>query len=130
MQTFTLNNGLRIPVIGTGTNTYGKVNRDYMGDINNDTTELESALALGYTLIDTAISYRNEGVVGLAIKRSGLDRSSLFITSKIPADDVNTQDEACIRRTVDESLKALDLEKIDLYLLHRPLENKDRKSVV
>ena len=125
MQTFILNNGLRIPVMGTGTNTYGKVNRDYMGDINNDTTELESALALSYTLIDTAISYRNEGVVGLAIKRSGLDRDTLFITSKIPADDMHTKDEACIRRAVDESLKALDLDVIDLYLLHRPLENNE-----
>ncbi len=125
MQTFTLNNGLRIPVMGTGTNTYGKVNRDYMGDINNDTTELESALALGYTLIDTAISYRNEGVVGLAIKRSGLNRDTLFITSKIPADDVHTKDETCIRNAVDASLKALDLDVIDLYLLHRPLENNE-----
>ena len=111
MQTFTLNNGLSIPVIGTGTNTYGKVNRDYMGDINNDTTELESALALGYSLIDTAISYRNEGVVGLAIKRSGLDRAALFITSKLPAEDVYTKDEACIRNAVDKSLKALELDR-------------------
>ena len=125
MQTFTLNNGLSIPVIGTGTNTYGKVNRDYMGDINNDTTELETALALGYTLFDTAIAYRNEEVVGQAIKRSGLDRAALFITSKLPAEDVYTKDEASIRNAVDGSLKALELDVIDLYLLHRPMENNE-----
>jgi len=122
MQTIKLNNNIIIPIIGTGTNTFGKENKDYMGVINNNTSELLDALNAGYTLIDTAIAYRNESVVALGIKQSGIDRSKLFITSKIPADEVYTKDEESIRNAVESSLKALDTEVIDLYLLHRPLE--------
>lgn len=130
MKTLELNNKVIIPIIGTGTNTFGKANNDYMGEINHNTTELIDALNAGYTLIDTAISYRNESVVALGIKQSGVDRSKLFITSKIPADEVYTKDEESIKNAVESSLKALDTEYIDLYLLHRPLEkNEDNVRV-
>ncbi len=130
MLTIKLNNNIHIPVIGTGTNTFGKENKDYMGVINHNTTELLDALSAGYTLIDTAIAYRNESVVALGIKQSGVDRSKLFITSKIPADEVYTKDEESIKIAVESSLKALDTEYIDLYLLHRPLEkNEDNVRV-
>lgn len=125
MKSIELNNKVIIPMIGIGTNTFGKVNQDYMGEINNNTTELIDALNAGYTLIDTAISYRNERVVALGIKQSGMDRSKLFITSKIPADLEYTKDEESITRAVESSLKALDTDVIDLYLLHRPLENNE-----
>ncbi len=52
----TMNDGHQIPILGTGTNTYGKMENDYYGDINDDTTELESAIAAGYRSIDTAVS--------------------------------------------------------------------------
>ena len=68
-QTIKLNNGVILPLVGLGTNTYGKVNHDYFGEINHDTKQLEEAIHLGYRLIDTAISYRNESVVGLALKK-------------------------------------------------------------
>ena len=125
MKSIELNNKVIIPMIGTGTNTFGKENKDYMGVINNNTSELLDALSAGYTLIDTAIAYRNESVVALGIKQSGIDRSKLFITSKIPADEQYTKDEESIHRAVESSLKALDTDMIDLYLLHRPLENNE-----
>ena len=125
MKTLELNNKVIIPIIGTGTNTFGKANNDYMGEINHNTTELIDALNAGYTLIDTAISYRNESVVALGIKQSGIDRSKLFVTSKIPADAEYTKDTESIHRAVESSLKALDTNVIDLYLLHRPLENNE-----
>ncbi|MER2116690.1 MAG: aldo/keto reductase, partial [Enterococcus casseliflavus] len=84
METIELNTGIQIPVIGSGTNTFGKENREYQGAINDDTTELLTAIKLGYRHFDTAISYRNEAVVGKAIKESGIDRSEFFLTSKIP----------------------------------------------
>ena len=99
MQTIKLNNNVLMPIIGTGTNTFGKENKDYMGIINNNTSELLDALSAGYTLIDTAIAYRNESVVALGIKQSGIDRSKLFITSKIPADEVYTKDEESIKKS-------------------------------
>ena len=55
MKSFRLNNGYMIPALGTGTNTFGKEGNVFMGDITYDTTELKSAIALGYRLIDTAI---------------------------------------------------------------------------
>ena len=78
METIELNTGIQIPVIGSGTNTFGKENREYQGAINDDTTELLTAIKLGYRHFDTAISYRNEAVVGKAIKESGIDRSEFF----------------------------------------------------
>ena len=55
MKKMNLNNGLSMPVLGTGTNTFGKVNNDFSGEITYDTKELASAIELGYRLIDTAI---------------------------------------------------------------------------
>jgi diketogulonate reductase-like aldo/keto reductase len=58
MKTLRLNNGFSIPVVGTGTNTFGKEGNVFSGTITYDTTELRSAIELGYRLIDTAIYYR------------------------------------------------------------------------
>jgi diketogulonate reductase-like aldo/keto reductase len=123
MKTLIMNNGLPIPIIGSGTNTFGKEGNVYMGAINNDTTEIENAMSLGYTLWDTAISYRNESVLGLAIKRSGIDRKKLFITSKIPGQPEYTKTDELVEASVVSSLKALDTDYIDLYLIHRPWED-------
>ena len=125
MKTLLMNNGLSIPVIGSGTNTFGKEGNAYMGAINNDTTEIENGIALGYTLWDTAISYRNESVLGLAIKRSGISRDQLFITSKIPGQIEYTKTDELVEEAVLSSLKALDTDYIDLYLIHRPWENQE-----
>lgn len=118
-----LNTGINIPIVGTGTNTYGKVDRDYNGEINGDTTELESAIAQGYRHIDTAISYRNESVVGDAVKKSGIPREQFFITSKLPGTPEYTQDVEAVERGIQESLDALQTDYIDLYLIHHPWDN-------
>ncbi|MCT8193548.1 aldo/keto reductase, partial [Pseudomonas monteilii] len=110
-------------VIGSGTNTFGKENREYQGAINDDTTELLTAIKLGYRHFDTAISYRNEAVVGKAIKESGIDRSEFFLTSKIPGKPEHTQDAAAVKASVEASLAALQTESIDLYLIHHPWDN-------
>jgi diketogulonate reductase-like aldo/keto reductase len=125
MLTFTLNNGLEIPAIGSGTNTFGKENRDYMGTINNDTSEIDIAIKLGYRHFDTAISYRNEAVVALGIKNSGVERSEFYITSKIPGTPEFTKNEDAVEAGISSSLKALDTDYIDLYLIHHPWDNLD-----
>ena len=117
------NNGLEIEVIGSGTNTFGKEDRNYMGAINNDTTELASAITAGYRHFDTAISYRNEGVVGLAVKESGIDRDDFFLTSKIPGGPDYMGNEEAIIKAVESSLKALQTDYIDLYLVHHPWDS-------
>lgn len=123
MKTLRMNNGLDIPILGSGTNTFGKEGHAYMGAINNDTGALESALKLGYTLFDTAIAYRNEAVLGLAIRRSGIDRKSLFLTSKIPPQPENIATDDLVEASVLASLKALETDTLDLYLIHKPWED-------
>jgi len=125
MKYLIMNNGLKIPVLGTGTNTFGKENGDFNGKITYDTKELGSAIDLGYRLIDTAIYYRNEAVIGKAVKASHVDRDDFFITSKIPAEKEFTQSEDSVKYHVEQSLKSLDLGYIDLYLIHFPLESNE-----
>lgn len=119
-----------IPMLGTGTNTFGKENGLFSGDITGDTSELGSAIESGYRLIDTAIYYRNEAVIGKAIKESNIDRNEFYITSKIPADKEFTETNERVQYHVEQSLKALDLGYIDLYLIHFPLpSNEENLSV-
>ena len=125
MKYLTMSNGFKIPVLGTGTNTFGKKNRDFMGEITYDTTELISAINLGYRLIDTAIFYRNEAVIGKAVKASGLDRSEFFITSKIPQKEEYSGSDDLVEHYVEASLQAIDCDYIDLYLIHFPLETHE-----
>ncbi|MFT4186030.1 MAG: aldo/keto reductase [Micrococcaceae bacterium] len=123
MEFVVLNTGIKMPMIGSGTGTFGKENRDYMGKINDDTTEILDAISLGYRLFDTAIMYRNESVLGKALKESGIDRGEFFITSKIPGTEEFYADEASVRKGVESSLKALDTDYIDLYLIHHPWDD-------
>jgi diketogulonate reductase-like aldo/keto reductase len=125
MKYLKMNNGLMIPVLGTGTNTFGKENNNFYGKITYDTKELCSAIELGYRLIDTAIYYRNEAVIGKAVKESNIDRSEFFITSKIPHEKEFNETDELVKYHVEESLKALDLNYIDLYLIHFPLESNE-----
>jgi diketogulonate reductase-like aldo/keto reductase len=125
MKHLTMNNGLKIPALGTGTNTFGKENNNFNGVITYDTKELRSAIDLGYRLIDTAIYYRNEAVVGKAVKESSINRSEFFVTSKIPQDKAFNETDELVKYHVDQSMKALDLVYIDLYLIHFPLESNE-----
>ncbi|MDI6453787.1 aldo/keto reductase family protein [Peloplasma aerotolerans] len=125
MKNLTMNNGLTFPVLGTGTNTFGKENNNFNGKITNDTKELRSAIELGYRLIDTAIYYRNEEVIGKAVKESNIDRCEFFITSKIPTDKEFIETDELVQKHVEQSLKAIDLDYIDLYLIHFPHESNE-----
>ncbi|MDA3932717.1 MAG: aldo/keto reductase [Tenericutes bacterium] len=125
MKHLKMNNGLTIPILGTGTNTFGKENGDFNGKITYDTKELSSAIELGFRLIDTAIMYRNEAVIGKAVKESDIDRNEFFITSKIPGDKEFIETVESVKYHVEQSLKALDMDYIDLYLIHFPLETNE-----
>lgn len=106
----TLNNGAKMPALG-------------LGVLGRETPELvapavEKAIAIGYRLIDTAASYGNEKEVGEGIARSDIDRSEMFITTKLWLTQYG-YDEAL--RGFDASLRRLGLDYVDLYLLHWPL---------
>lgn len=103
-----LNNGVMIPSLGFG--TYGL--RDALC-----TESVADAIAAGYRLIDTAKVYRNEEAVGAGIKKSGIDRKSLFVTSKIWVEDSGYEPAKLAFQT---TLDKLQLEYLDMYLIHRP----------
>jgi diketogulonate reductase-like aldo/keto reductase len=82
-----------------------------------------AALESGYRHIDTASGYRNETEVGRALRASGLERSELFVTTKLGNDDHGYEE---ARRAFHASLERLDLSHVDLYLIHWPLPMRDR----
>lgn len=125
MRTHTLANGITIPLVGTGTNTYGKVDNLYNGELNNDFSALESAIDAGYRLIDTAIYYRNESGVGQTIKDSGIAREEFYLTTKIPETEEYVGSKELVKQTILKSLDNLKVDYIDLYLIHKPIENKE-----
>jgi len=112
VPSITLNDGNAIPQLGFG-----------VFQIKPDETAaaVRSALEVGYRHIDTAEMYGNEQEVGEAIRRSGLDRSELYVTSKL-SNDAHRPDDA--RRAFDDSLKALGLDYLDLFLIHWPLPSR------
>ena len=109
----TLNDGLTLPAIGLGT---------YKLNGNGGANAIQSAIDVGYRLIDTAYNYENEGTVGEAVRRSSIPREELRITSKLPG-RYQTYDKAVT--TIQESLYRANLDYYDLYLIHWPNPKQD-----
>lgn len=109
MKTVQLNNGLQMPILGYGV--------FQMTDLSACEQCVLDALETGYRLIDTATSYMNESAVGIAIKKSTLPRQDLFITTKLWVQDTGYEK---TRKAFDQSLNKLQLEYLDLYLIHQP----------
>ena len=109
MQTVKLNNGVEIPILGFGVFQI------------TDPAECErsviDAIQVGYTHIDTAASYMNEEAVGRGIKGSGVTREKLFITTKLWIQSTGYENTL---KAFERSLKRLQLDYIDLYLIHQP----------
>ena len=109
MKNVTLNNGIQMPVLGFGVYQI------------TDPAECEQAvydaLMAGYRLIDTAAAYKNEEAVGKAVIKSGIPRDELFITTKLWIQDAGYDS---TKRAFEESLKRLQTDYLDLYLIHQP----------
>jgi 2,5-diketo-D-gluconate reductase A len=108
----TLNDGHQIPQLGFGV---------FQIPPEETVEATSSALEIGYRHIDTAEMYRNEKEVGEAVARSGLDRSEVFITSKLNNGFHRPED---ARKAFDETLGALASEYVDLFLIHWPLPSR------
>ena len=109
MQTTTLNNGVAMPMLGFGVYQ--------MTDAAECEACVAEALRVGYRLIDTAAAYGNEEAVGRAIARSGIAREELFITTKLWLSDAGHEK---TRLAFERSLARLQLDYLDLYLIHQP----------
>lgn len=109
MEFITLNNGVKMPMLGFGVFQIPE-HKEAVQAVNN-------ALETGYRLIDTAAAYFNEEAVGEAISQSGIKRSELFITTKLWVQDHGYDNTL---RAFDTSMKKLKLDVLDLYLIHKP----------
>lgn len=110
MEYITLNNGVKMPILGYGTyQTPSRITEQCVAD----------ALRVGYRLLDTAQCYGNEREVGVACRKSGIAREELFITTKLWA-CFGYQDTL---RSIDKSLKKIGMDYIDLLLIHEPTGN-------
>lgn len=109
MDTVKLNNGIEMPQLGFGV--------FQVTDLAQCEQAVVDAIDSGYRLIDTAAAYQNETAVGRAIKRSGIDRKELFITSKLWVSDANYER---AKKGIETSLNNLGVDYLDLYLLHQP----------
>lgn len=108
MNYITLNNGINMPIIGLGT---------FLLSTDDAENAVVSALKNGYELIDTANVYVNEKAVGRGIKKSGVSRDKIFLETKLWP--VFYEDD----NAIDETLKRLDTDYIDLMILHQPAGN-------
>jgi 2,5-diketo-D-gluconate reductase A len=109
MQHVTLNNGVEMPLLGFGVYQ--------IPDAEECERSVSEALRVGYRLIDTAAAYLNEEAVGRAIKKSGVPREELFITTKLWIQDAGYEP---AKQAFEKSLRKLGLDYLDLYLIHQP----------
>lgn len=113
MDFFNLNDGHTMPQVGLGT---------YQVRGGQGIDQVLAAIQFGYRLLDTSTNYDSEGIVGAAIRRSGLPRSDFFVTTKLPGKYHHFDDALA---ALQESTARLGLDYLDLYLIHWPLPKRD-----
>lgn len=113
MKKVILNDGNKIPLVGFGT---------YKAKEQEGIEAITTAISKGYSLIDTAAKYENEEAIGKGIKASGVLREEIYITSKLWRENLGFES---TKKEFENSLRRLNLDYIDLYLIHWPANAKN-----
>lgn len=122
MEYFQLNNGIGIPAVGSGTNSFGRDSGDLRSAPTGNFAAMESAVKARYRFFDSAISYGNEEGIGACIKNSKIKREEFFILSKIPNRAPYNCTPESIRQSVEDSLKRMGTDYFDLYTIHQAVD--------
>lgn len=109
MKTLTLNNGIKMPMIGFGV--------FQITDLQLCERVVSDAISVGYRLLDTASVYENESAVGAAIRKSGIPREEFFVTSKAYMPEMGYEK---TKEAFEQTLSKMGLDYLDLYLIHQP----------
>jgi 2,5-diketo-D-gluconate reductase A len=112
VETVTLSNGMNMPILGFGVYQ--------ISDLEECERVVDEAIEVGYRSIDTAQAYGNEEAVGNAVRKSGIPREEFFITTKVWISNAGYEK---AKASIDESLKKLQTDYIDLLLIHQPFNN-------
>lgn len=112
METVTLANGIKMPILGFGVYQ--------ISDLAECERVVGEAIEVGYRSIDTAQAYRNEAAVGNAVRKSGIPREEFFITTKVWISNAGYEK---AKASIDESLRLLQTDYIDLMLIHQPFND-------
>lgn len=110
--TFKLNNGVEMPWVGYGT---------YKTPVEETESVVSEALKIGYRHIDTAAFYQNEKGVGQAVRKSGISREEIFVTSKVWNSNRGYEK---TKKAFEDTMRELDMDYLDLYLIHWPANRK------
>lgn len=134
MEYFTLNDGNRIPAVGSGTNSFGKEG-GFAGVFTGSTKEMLSCIEAGYRLFDTAESYGNEAVIGNAVRESGVSRGEFFLETKMKIRSRGDEPWPVLGRketeaAIQRSLEKLGTDYIDIYLMHHPANTPEELRAV
>lgn len=112
METITLSNGIKMPILGFGVYQ--------VDDLEECERVVSEAIEVGYRSIDTAQAYGNEEAVGNAVRKSGIAREEFFITTKVWISNAGYEK---AKASIDESLRLLQTDYIDLLLIHQPFND-------
>lgn len=123
MEYFTLINNVRMPVLGSGTNSFGRSDGKWQSEPDGDYRPVVSAIKSGYRFFDTAIDYRNESAIGLFVSESGIPREEFFLSTKIPERPEYIASKHNVYKHINGSLERLRTTYLDLLLIHRPTDD-------
>lgn len=126
MEYIKLVNGMTVPAIGTGTNSFGKCESRVTSEYNGDFSPVGYALKAGYRMFDSAIMYGNEDGLGTALKENGIKRDELILIDKLKIAPGYIENAEAVKNAVKSSLLALKTDYIDFYLLHKPWDNEEQ----